>query len=185
MYIWVCEYCFKTNFLTYPFKIYFPGVKNAKKILCNVSFAYNKNHTSSTKCCSVVSVTSITLIEIGILPNAAMLLLLSRVLFLVVTMAYYYHLGRKPKKIWTWLCDTSREGTAEHRSQMWGQKVWNIIWLGLGALLYQGMPPAPFHGTWPIVTPSIQQMSTVSRSRLYNNEKPHSESELLFHWPVR
>ncbi|XP_073328564.1 tumor protein p53-inducible protein 11-like [Pagrus major] len=44
-------------------------------------------------------VTSITLMEIGILPNAAMLLLLSRVLFLVVTMAYYYHLGRKPKKI--------------------------------------------------------------------------------------
>lgn len=46
-----------------------------------------------------VSVTSFTLMEIGILPNAAMLLLLSRVLFLVVTMAYYYHLGRKPKKI--------------------------------------------------------------------------------------
>ncbi|KAM9808222.1 tumor protein p53-inducible protein 11b [Neosynchiropus ocellatus] len=44
-------------------------------------------------------VTSITLIEIGILPNAAVLLLLSRLLFLVVTMAYYYHLGRKPKKI--------------------------------------------------------------------------------------
>uniref|UniRef100_A0AAZ1XYB8 Tumor protein p53-inducible protein 11 n=1 Tax=Oreochromis aureus TaxID=47969 RepID=A0AAZ1XYB8_OREAU len=44
-------------------------------------------------------VTSITLVEIGILPNAAMLLLLSRVLFLLVTMAYYYHLGRKPKKI--------------------------------------------------------------------------------------
>lgn len=48
---------------------------------------------------SVLSVTSITLVEIGILPNAAILLLLSRVLFLVVTMAYYYHLGRKPKKI--------------------------------------------------------------------------------------
>ena len=47
-----------------------------------------------------LSVTSITLMEIGILPNAAMLLLLSRVLFLAVTMAYYYHLGRKPKKIW-------------------------------------------------------------------------------------
>uniref|UniRef100_A0A3Q3J430 Tumor protein p53-inducible protein 11 n=1 Tax=Monopterus albus TaxID=43700 RepID=A0A3Q3J430_MONAL len=44
-------------------------------------------------------VTSITLMEIGILPNAAMLLLLSRVLFLVVTMAYYYQLGRKLKKI--------------------------------------------------------------------------------------
>lgn len=44
-------------------------------------------------------VTSITLMEIGILPNAAILLLLSRVLFLAVTMAYYYHLGRKPKKI--------------------------------------------------------------------------------------
>ncbi|XP_068595693.1 tumor protein p53-inducible protein 11-like [Brachionichthys hirsutus] len=44
-------------------------------------------------------VTSVTLMEIGILPNAAMLLLLSRVLFLLVTVAYYYHLGRKPKKI--------------------------------------------------------------------------------------
>uniref|UniRef100_A0AAQ5ZYE3 Tumor protein p53-inducible protein 11 n=3 Tax=Amphiprion TaxID=80969 RepID=A0AAQ5ZYE3_AMPOC len=44
-------------------------------------------------------VTSITLMEIGILPNAAILLLISRVLFLVVTMSYYYHLGRKPKKI--------------------------------------------------------------------------------------
>ncbi|XP_061532175.1 tumor protein p53-inducible protein 11-like isoform X1 [Phycodurus eques] len=44
-------------------------------------------------------VTSITFIEIGMLPNAAVLLLLSRVLFLVVTMAYYYHLGRKPKKV--------------------------------------------------------------------------------------
>lgn len=51
------------------------------------------------KHCSVVSVTSITLVEVGILPNAAMLLLLSRVLFCVVSMAYYYHLGRKPKKI--------------------------------------------------------------------------------------
>ncbi|MEQ2229064.1 hypothetical protein ILYODFUR_015119 [Ilyodon furcidens] len=44
-------------------------------------------------------VTCITLMEMGILPNAAMLLLLSRVLFFVVTIAYYYHLGRKPKKI--------------------------------------------------------------------------------------
>ncbi|MEQ2182607.1 hypothetical protein GOODEAATRI_024078, partial [Goodea atripinnis] len=43
--------------------------------------------------------TCITLMEMGILPNAAMLLLLSRVLFFVVTIAYYYHLGRKPKKI--------------------------------------------------------------------------------------
>ncbi|KAM6926064.1 tumor protein p53-inducible protein 11-like [Lycodopsis pacificus] len=44
-------------------------------------------------------VTSITLMEVGILPNAAILLLVSRVLFVVVTMAYYYHLGRKTKKI--------------------------------------------------------------------------------------
>ncbi|TNN82009.1 Tumor protein p53-inducible protein 11 [Liparis tanakae] len=44
-------------------------------------------------------VTSITLMEVGILPNAAILLLLSRVLFLVVSMAYYYSLGRKSKKI--------------------------------------------------------------------------------------
>lgn len=51
-------------------------------------------------CAVALSVTSLTLMEVGILPNAAMMLLLSRVLFLVVTMAYYYHLGRKPKKIW-------------------------------------------------------------------------------------
>ncbi|XP_046889565.1 tumor protein p53-inducible protein 11-like isoform X2 [Hypomesus transpacificus] len=44
-------------------------------------------------------VTSITLVEMGTLPNAAILLLLSRLLFLVVTMAYYYHLGRRNKKI--------------------------------------------------------------------------------------
>lgn len=95
----------------------------------------------------VVSVTSITLVEIGILPNAAMLLLLSRVLFLLVTMAYYYHLGRKPKKIWAECVITSRVGTVKHRSQMRGQKVWIMIWLGLGALLCQSMPPAPFHRT--------------------------------------
>lgn len=51
-------------------------------------------------CAVALSVTSITLMEVGILPNAAVMLLLSRVLFLVVTLAYYYHLGRKPKKIW-------------------------------------------------------------------------------------
>ncbi|KAM4619067.1 tumor protein p53-inducible protein 11b isoform 2-T3 [Polymixia lowei] len=44
-------------------------------------------------------VTSITLVEIGTMPNTAILLLLSRVLFLVVTLAYYYHLGRRVKKI--------------------------------------------------------------------------------------
>ncbi|KAM3842493.1 tumor protein p53-inducible protein 11b [Diretmus argenteus] len=44
-------------------------------------------------------VTSITLMEIGTMTNAAILLLLSRVFFLVVTLAYYYHLGRRPKKI--------------------------------------------------------------------------------------
>lgn len=44
-------------------------------------------------------VTSITLLEIGILPYAAVLLLLCRVLFLVVTMAFYYQLGRRGKKI--------------------------------------------------------------------------------------
>lgn len=56
--------------------------------------------TCRTNSCFVISVTTITLMEIGTLPNPAMLLLLSRVLFLGVTMAYYYHLGRKPKKIW-------------------------------------------------------------------------------------
>lgn len=44
-------------------------------------------------------VTAITLAEIGSVSNAAVLLLLSRVFFLVVSLAYYYHLGRKPKKI--------------------------------------------------------------------------------------
>lgn len=44
-------------------------------------------------------VTSITLVEMGSLPNAAILLLLSRLLFLVVTLAYYYHVGRRNRKI--------------------------------------------------------------------------------------
>ncbi|XP_008310658.1 tumor protein p53-inducible protein 11b [Cynoglossus semilaevis] len=44
-------------------------------------------------------VTTFTLLEIGILPVASVFLLLSRVLFLAVTMVYYYQLGRKPKKI--------------------------------------------------------------------------------------
>uniref|UniRef100_A0A8C8M3K8 Tumor protein p53-inducible protein 11 n=1 Tax=Oncorhynchus tshawytscha TaxID=74940 RepID=A0A8C8M3K8_ONCTS len=45
-------------------------------------------------------VTSVTLVEMGSLPNAAVLLLLSRVLFLLVTLFYYYHLGRgRAKKI--------------------------------------------------------------------------------------
>lgn len=92
-----------------------------------------------------VSVTSFTLMEIGILPNAAMLLLLSRVLFLVVTMAYYYHLGRKPKKIWA---DISRERTAEHRSQMWGRKVLNNFWQGLGGLPVYAPCPRPVDLTY-------------------------------------
>lgn len=50
--------------------------------------------------------------------------------------------GPQAEEDLSWLCDTSREGTAEHRSQTWGQKVWNIIWLGLGALHCQWMPPA-------------------------------------------
>ena len=110
--------------------------------ICSQCKIYN-----STTCCSVFSVTSITLIELGILPDGAMLLLVSRVLFLVVTMGYYYHLGRKVKKTWALF----QGGTAEHRSQTRGQNVWNIIWLGLGALLCQWMPP--FHGTSPIVPP--------------------------------
>ncbi|KAL4622820.1 tumor protein p53-inducible protein 11-like [Arapaima gigas] len=44
-------------------------------------------------------VMTVTLVEIGSASNAAIFLLLSRVLFLVVTLAYYYHLGRRPKKI--------------------------------------------------------------------------------------
>lgn len=42
---------------------------------------------------------STTLLELGILPNAALLLLVSRVIFLVVNLSYYHHLGRKPKKM--------------------------------------------------------------------------------------
>lgn len=47
-----------------------------------------------------VTVTSVTLVELGSLPNAAILLLLSRIFFLTVTLSYYYHLGRRAKKIW-------------------------------------------------------------------------------------
>uniref|UniRef100_A0A3B4C1I5 Tumor protein p53-inducible protein 11 n=2 Tax=Pygocentrus nattereri TaxID=42514 RepID=A0A3B4C1I5_PYGNA len=44
-------------------------------------------------------VTSVTLVELGLLSNPAILLLLSRILFLTITLSYYYHLGRRPKKI--------------------------------------------------------------------------------------
>lgn len=44
-------------------------------------------------------VMSTTLLELGILPNAALLLLVSRVIVLVVNLSYYHHLGRKPKKM--------------------------------------------------------------------------------------
>ncbi|XP_022520081.2 tumor protein p53-inducible protein 11b [Astyanax mexicanus] len=44
-------------------------------------------------------VTSVTLVELGLLSNHAILLLLSRVLFLSISLSYYYHLGRRPKKI--------------------------------------------------------------------------------------
>lgn len=46
--------------------------------------------------------------------------------------------------------------------------------------------PCPLPWDLSYCNPSIQQMSTVSHSRLYNkNEKPHSEGELLFCWAVR
>lgn len=35
------------------------------------------------------------------------------------------------------------EGTVEHRSQMWGQKVWDLVLWGLGALLFQWGAPCP------------------------------------------
>ncbi|KAJ7994484.1 hypothetical protein DPEC_G00249730 [Dallia pectoralis] len=43
-------------------------------------------------------VTSITLVELGLLSNSAIVLLLSEVLFLIVTLVYYFHLGRRTKK---------------------------------------------------------------------------------------
>ncbi|XP_070985844.1 tumor protein p53-inducible protein 11-like isoform X1 [Oncorhynchus clarkii lewisi] len=43
-------------------------------------------------------VTSITLVELGLMSNSAILLLLSEVLFLIITLLYYYHLGRRTKK---------------------------------------------------------------------------------------
>lgn len=44
-------------------------------------------------------VTTITLFELGIFSNSAIFLLLSRLLFLVVTLLYYYHLGRRNRKM--------------------------------------------------------------------------------------
>ncbi|XP_048113336.1 tumor protein p53-inducible protein 11-like isoform X1 [Alosa alosa] len=44
-------------------------------------------------------VTSITLIELGLFSNSAILLLLSRLLFLTVTLSYYYNLGRRNRKM--------------------------------------------------------------------------------------
>ncbi|XP_048827996.1 tumor protein p53-inducible protein 11-like isoform X1 [Brienomyrus brachyistius] len=40
-----------------------------------------------------------TFIEMGSASNSGIILLLSRVLFLIITLCYYYHLGRRPKKI--------------------------------------------------------------------------------------
>ncbi|MBN3306716.1 tumor protein p53-inducible protein 11 isoform X2 [Amia ocellicauda] len=44
-------------------------------------------------------VTAITLIENGSMSNGAVLLLLSQVLFVAISLLYYYHLGRRAKKI--------------------------------------------------------------------------------------
>lgn len=110
--------------------------------------------------------------EIGILPNAAMLLLLSRVLFLVVTMAYYYHLGRKPKKIWAVGSVRDFQGggggevvAAEHRSYMRGSG-------RLGILFDWGSerPLSP-----PASNRQAQRHTTDSAARTRN----------LLHWAVR
>lgn len=58
--------------------------------------------------------------EIGILPNAAMLLLVSRVILLVINMSYYLHLGRKPKKMWADHAVCEGEGLTEHRAPLNG-----------------------------------------------------------------
>ncbi|XP_051516976.1 tumor protein p53-inducible protein 11-like isoform X2 [Myxocyprinus asiaticus] len=44
-------------------------------------------------------VTFITLLEMGTLSNSAIGLLLSEAFFLLITLSYYRHLGRRPKKI--------------------------------------------------------------------------------------
>ncbi|XP_063052829.1 tumor protein p53-inducible protein 11b isoform X2 [Engraulis encrasicolus] len=44
-------------------------------------------------------VTCATLFELGLFSNSAILLLLSRLLFLTVTLSYYYHLGRRNRKM--------------------------------------------------------------------------------------
>ncbi|KAG7327159.1 hypothetical protein KOW79_008765 [Hemibagrus wyckioides] len=44
-------------------------------------------------------VTSVSLLEMGTLSNGAVLLLLSDVVFLVITLSYYGQLSRRPKKI--------------------------------------------------------------------------------------
>ncbi|MBN3290270.1 P5I11 protein, partial [Polypterus senegalus] len=44
-------------------------------------------------------VTAITLVENGSVSNGALLLISSRVLFIIISLSYYYQLGRRPKKI--------------------------------------------------------------------------------------
>uniref|UniRef100_A0AAY5EWN2 Tumor protein p53-inducible protein 11 n=1 Tax=Electrophorus electricus TaxID=8005 RepID=A0AAY5EWN2_ELEEL len=44
-------------------------------------------------------VTSVSLLEMGVLSNGAALLLLSEVVFLLITLSYYHQLGRRTKKI--------------------------------------------------------------------------------------
>lgn len=76
---------------------------------------------SCTSSLHYVTVTSVTLMELGSLPNAAILLLLSRIFFLTVTLSYYYNLGRRPKKIWE---------PRKHRYDTPG--AWGVEWRATG-----------------------------------------------------
>ncbi|KAL4613480.1 tumor protein p53-inducible protein 11-like [Arapaima gigas] len=51
-------------------------------------------------CCFGVQflVTSVALAEVGPVTNGSILLLVSQVLFLIVSLSYYFHLGRRNKK---------------------------------------------------------------------------------------
>lgn len=50
-------------------------------------------------CLFSLSVTSITLVETGQVSMGATFLLISRALFVLISIYYYYQVGRRPKKV--------------------------------------------------------------------------------------
>ncbi len=115
-------------------------------------------------------VTSITLVELGSLPNAAILLLLSRIFFLTVTLSYYYHLGRRPKKIWE---------PRKHRYDTWCLGSWVTgHWAGVSIRSFETVtqPTTSTCFTWRWALPQGRRQP----QGLYFNFSLHTTQEFAF-----